>query len=346
MSVTSWKTAGTVASNSSIGTISWDSDDSGTALVGNEVSSDNGVYAGAINSGGSVTYYLKSTNFGFTSGDVPIGASVDGLEIEVRQYRVGSPNIASTLIKLVKSGSVVGNDIGTAVDWATTETPVSYGGSTELGGQTWTQSDVVASTFGCVFSATSASSRVVSINRNLLIDQVRMRVYYSTNNATINISTSTATATLLAPAQNHGSSVSIGLLTASGVMPNTNLQVGGQVSVGLSTASANILALIGTSGSGVNLSLSTAIATMLALTQNHGSAISISASIATANTNVLAPSIFTFISTYTASATSPTPAQNHGSTINVSLYTATANSIAADALVTSNSTRRIIISNG
>jgi hypothetical protein len=346
MSVTSWKTASTVADDSGVGTVSWVSDDFGTALVGNEVSSDNGVYAGAINTGSSITHYLKSTNYGFTSSDVPSGATILGFEIEVRQYRIGAPTIASTLVKFVKTGSVVGNDIGTATDWATSETATTYGTSTELGGQSWTQSDVTASNFGCVISVTSASSRVAPSGRNLLVDQVRMRIYYDASNASVSISTSTATANTPTPAENHGSSISIGLLTASGVMPNINLQVGSQTSLSVSTASANTLALTASAGDSVAIATSTASATMLTLAQNHGSAIAIAASTATANINALTPSIFTFLSTYTATANAPAPAQNHGSSITLGVYTASANSIAASALGTSGGTRRIIISNG
>jgi len=82
---------------------------------------------------------------------VPSGSTINGFEIEVRET-TSTPAVSSTLVKLVKGGSVVGNDIGAAGDWPGTETAVVYGSSTELGGQSWTQSDVVASNFGCVIS--------------------------------------------------------------------------------------------------------------------------------------------------------------------------------------------------
>ena len=134
MAVTSYNNTGTVADDSGVGTLTWYADDSSTALSGSEVTSDDGTYAGVFSTNLSVTHYLKCTNFGFTSGDIPSGSTINGFEIEVRQYRTSTPTVTSTLVKFVQGGTVSGNDIGTAADWATSETAVVYGSSTELGG--------------------------------------------------------------------------------------------------------------------------------------------------------------------------------------------------------------------
>lgn len=179
MAVTSYLSGGTCASDSGIGTITWTSDDEGGALVGTEVSSDNNVYAGAQMGNSTVTHYLKCTNFGFTGSDIPSGSTINGFEIEVRQYRPTTPTVASTLVKLVKGGTVSGDDFGASIDWDTTETAVVYGNSTQLGGLSWTQSDVVSSNFGCAISATSGTTRIAPTGRSILVDQVRIRVYYT-----------------------------------------------------------------------------------------------------------------------------------------------------------------------
>jgi hypothetical protein len=179
MAVTAYKGAGSGVDDSGVGTLAWVSDDFSAALAGTEVSSDDNVYAGTIQGGNTTSHYLKCTNFSFTSGDVPSGATINGFEIEVRQFRTVAIIVASTLVKFVKAGSVVGNDIGTATDWATSETVVTYGSSTELGGQSWTQSDVTASNFGCVISLTTAVVRTSPSGRSHEIDQVRIRVYYT-----------------------------------------------------------------------------------------------------------------------------------------------------------------------
>lgn len=178
MAVTSYLSTGTCADDATVGTLVWGQDEFGTTLAGTEASSNNDVFAGISPTSLGVSHYLKCTNFGFTSSDIPSGSTIDGFEIEVRQHRTSGPAITSTAVKFVKGGSIVGNDIGTAVDWDTTETAVVYGNSTQLGGQSWTQSDVTASNFGCVLSFTCASSRLVA-GFTHLVDQVRIRVYYT-----------------------------------------------------------------------------------------------------------------------------------------------------------------------
>lgn len=179
MAVTSWFNCGTCADDSGMGTLVWYADDVLTALSGTECQSNDGTFAGVKGTSLGATHYLKCTNFGITNTDVPSGATIDGLEIEVRELRNANPTVASTVVRYVKGGSVVGNDIGVASDWPTSETAIAYGGSTQLGGQSWTDSDVTASNFGCVIGVNFNAIRLVPTNRNILVDQVRMRVYYT-----------------------------------------------------------------------------------------------------------------------------------------------------------------------
>lgn len=178
MAVTSYKSCGTNADDSSVGTMAWVADDFSTPLSGTESSSNDDVFAGVITESGGTSHYLKCTNFNFTSGDVPSGSTIDGFEIEVRQYRQSTPLVINTNIRLVKAGSIVGSDIGVTADWNTSETAVVYGSSSQLGGVSWTQSDIVSSTFGCAISIVLGTSKFF-ITHDYLIDQVRMRVYYT-----------------------------------------------------------------------------------------------------------------------------------------------------------------------
>lgn len=179
MALSSYKSSGTCADDSSVGTISWLQSDASTALAGTEVSSDDDVYAAFQGESAAVTHYLKCTNFGFTSSDVPSGATILGFEIEVRQFRNSGPTVTSTTVKLVKGGTISGNNIGASVDWDATETAVVYGNSSQLGGLSWTQSDITSSNFGCAISVSLASARVSLSGASHFIDQVRVRVYYS-----------------------------------------------------------------------------------------------------------------------------------------------------------------------
>lgn len=93
--------------------------------------------------------------------------------------------------------------------------------------------------------------------------------------ASISINTSTATATLLAVTENHGSSISISVTNASVVMPNVIGSASSQTSATLSTASATAPTPTFSAGTNQNISVSTATATLLTVTENHGSSISI-----------------------------------------------------------------------
>lgn len=180
MAVTAWKSAGTCANDNSSGSLPWEADNLvPTALVGNELTSDNDVFAKTLFSSGATSNFLKATNFGFTTSDVPTGSSIDGFEIEVRQYREATASVVSTVIKLVKAGSIVGNDFGTSNDWATSEAVVVYGNSTQLGGQSWTVSDITSSSFGLVLAFNSGTSRTSPSGSWSFVDQIRVRIFYT-----------------------------------------------------------------------------------------------------------------------------------------------------------------------
>ena len=183
MPTTSWKSTGTVANDLGVGSITWDTNDFFDPLVGTECSTDDNVYAGVQLGTSSTSVWLKATNFGFTSTDIPVGSTIDGFEVEVRQFKTGTIVVASTVVKLVKAGTVSGNDFGNTTDWATSETAVVYGSSSQLGGLSWTQSDVTSSNFGVALSITNVSGFGLLSGRNRLVDQIRMRVNYTVGGA-------------------------------------------------------------------------------------------------------------------------------------------------------------------
>jgi hypothetical protein len=195
MAVTNYNSCGTNVDDSSIGTMPWVADDFSTPLSGTESSDNDDVFSGVIVESEGISHYLKCTNFNFTSENVPFGATINGFEIEIRQYRQSAPVVISTNVRLVKAGAIVGSDIGVTADWNTSETAVVYGSSSQLGGVSWTQSDIVSGTFGCAISITLGSSKF-SATWDYLIDQVRMRVYYTVNTSMAGVASMTGVASL------------------------------------------------------------------------------------------------------------------------------------------------------
>lgn len=74
-------------------------------------------------------------------------------------------------VRLVKGGTIVGSDLAyTTTPWNTVDTYTSYGGPSTLWGTTWTYTDVNASNFGAVLSATVR-------NGNARVDHMQITVY-------------------------------------------------------------------------------------------------------------------------------------------------------------------------
>lgn len=74
-------------------------------------------------------------------------------------------------VSLMKGGVIGGSNLATTTGWPTTEGYASYGGATQLWGQSWLPSDVQATNFGAALSA-----RVQ--NGTARVDHMRITVYY------------------------------------------------------------------------------------------------------------------------------------------------------------------------
>ncbi len=81
-------------------------------------------------------------------------------------------DVADNVVKLVKGGSVVGNNNASASQWPSGDAPATYGGAADLWGTTLSPSDVNASNFGVVLSATVNAGQA-------RVDAVRVRIHYT-----------------------------------------------------------------------------------------------------------------------------------------------------------------------
>lgn len=126
-------------------------------------------------SSSSITEYLKVTNFGFS---IPGGATVTGITVEAELRASAEPNGAEDeFIRLVKGGTVsTAVNRADATDWpsgADSDTYKSWGGGTDLWGETWTDSDINSSGFGAAISGDGLSSA-----SQVFCDHVRITVTY------------------------------------------------------------------------------------------------------------------------------------------------------------------------
>jgi hypothetical protein len=167
---------GTFANDTSVGNIGW-------YLPSNAASNDDN-YADAFLEfiweleQQDISYYLKATNFGFSlASDATINGIVMAFE------RRGYTSVCDYSIKLVKGGTIQGNDkADCSSDWpynlgdSSDDAYATYGANNDLWGLTWSASDINASNFGTAISAVNDGA---GSSNDALIDHIRLTVYYT-----------------------------------------------------------------------------------------------------------------------------------------------------------------------
>ena len=159
---------GTVVDDSSIGSIAW-------INPSNAVSSNN-VYTTAESPGGGLTntHYLKATNFGFS---IPTGSTINGILVDFERKREAFFAAVDSAVRIVKSNGSIGTTNKSAgASWLTSEGYVSFGGTSDLWGETWTYSDINNSNFGVVISPQINMS---PDGNPAYVDHIRITVYYT-----------------------------------------------------------------------------------------------------------------------------------------------------------------------
>ena len=168
MANTAATSPGTMADDATVGTVAWSNPD-------NAKVSDNAYATYTTTFTTRTTHYLKATNFGFS---IPTGATINGILVEVeRKYSgngVADGPLGNAIIKadgtLTSGASYVG--------WSTTEQYDSYGGSTDLWGETWTAEDINDVDFGFAMYAV-INGNFDSGGATASVDHIRTTIYYT-----------------------------------------------------------------------------------------------------------------------------------------------------------------------
>ncbi|WP_145423021.1 hypothetical protein [Symmachiella dynata] len=159
---------GTFTSDATVGTTAW-------TTPSNAGASDDADAAVDL-AGFQVSQYLKATNYGFS---IPAGATIDGIVVDVeRSHRTGGACtglVDDNAARIVKGGTIGTTNRTTATAWSGTDTYASYGGASDLWGETWSVADINSSGFGFALS-------IVEIdNSDCLaeVDHIRITVNYT-----------------------------------------------------------------------------------------------------------------------------------------------------------------------
>lgn len=128
------------------GTVSTIANGQSWSNVGNAISDDNNRATVSLSSSNNLSDYVAVSNFGFAVGS---GETISGIEVtaNVSQTNVFS-YVADGGVYLMKGGSIVGSNRGTAVPFALWDINYNYGGAADLWGTSWTPADVNSSGFG------------------------------------------------------------------------------------------------------------------------------------------------------------------------------------------------------
>jgi len=168
--------------------------------------------AATITTGGSSGNFnwqaAGTTGFGFThaapstgntntlnieglSFNIPTGAVIKGITVQVYRGANRANAVSDVTVKLLKAGTAVGNNKAVGGFWPQilwnayniptgNGVPISYGGSTDLWGTTWTPADINNAGFGVEIIANQASTRTTSagITFGSITQPVIVTVYY------------------------------------------------------------------------------------------------------------------------------------------------------------------------
>lgn len=174
MAVTAWKEPGTVESIENGDGTNWTDPDNAKTYDTNYAICDKPP------AGGQTSDYLRTTNYGFTTDDIPDGSTIDGIETELIQTAESEGNVYPQTWRLCLDGAWV---VGEVVLWGflsseTTHTDPDDAATNDWGwaGQGKDDADIRNSTFGHQFSV---GNNHASQPREGRVDRMRIRVYYT-----------------------------------------------------------------------------------------------------------------------------------------------------------------------
>ncbi|KKM15813.1 hypothetical protein LCGC14_1692250, partial [marine sediment metagenome] len=133
---------------------------------------DDYTYVSFTTSTETTSDWLRLTDFGF---NVPLGANIDGIKIEIDRSATVASSITDGEIYLRKTSGPIDNDMANSTTWDIVDFYNDYGNSTYLWGVSWTPVEVNSQDFGLDIYINYTGSSPTDAK----IDHVRITVYYS-----------------------------------------------------------------------------------------------------------------------------------------------------------------------
>ena len=149
-----------------------------TRVVADDNSNATVAVTGGLSTTTATSATLSATNFGFS---VPTNATIVGITATIGRYSTQNATNSWTkdnTVKLLKAGTVTGNNLGlTTTNWATTEAATAYGSASNLWGATWTPTDINNTNFGLSLIVNLSGAAFTTTTAN--VDYVKLAVTYT-----------------------------------------------------------------------------------------------------------------------------------------------------------------------
>ncbi len=156
----------------------------------NNVQLEDSAYASFGDLPGSIgthTDYLVVSDFGFT---LPAGTIINGIKVEVN---CSDANLRTSdySVRILKTGSITGVEKAMGTPYTVTDSYITYGGPTDLWGETWDYKFIDDNKFGVAIAAQrNKSDDVVTAGQ---VNNIRITVYYTFITLPVNLLSFTAT---------------------------------------------------------------------------------------------------------------------------------------------------------
>jgi len=123
-------------------------------------------------------YWLRCTNFGFSTDDLPTDATIDGIEVQIEKSvsALDANTITDSAIYLRKTAGQTGDNKASAAYWPTTEAYATHGGAADDWNATLIDTDIRHSDFGIDISPYNTDS---GGTHSPNVDHVQIRIHYT-----------------------------------------------------------------------------------------------------------------------------------------------------------------------
>ena len=159
-------TTSSAVNNALVGTINWGS-------TANIATSNNVRASASALLLGNITKYLVSSDYDFS---LPSSAVVCGIEVQIERRATGLlQNVTDNSIRLVKEGSLIGENKAASGSWPSSDSYRTYGSSSDTWGTAWTPAEINADGFGV---AVAAELNGIAVLPSAQIDHILITVYY------------------------------------------------------------------------------------------------------------------------------------------------------------------------